>query len=436
MNVKRTGMLVFALVALILSTPVIWSGGQEEKQGEMSKTPATIRFQSWRFADITSGDLYRKWMKEYEQLNPHVSIQTEAVPFAQRIEKFTTQVLAGAPPDIAGVGTAEVVQFGAQGQVENLDKFYAQEGSAFKKSFTEGALALSEHQGSLFALSHEIVTSEGIWCNLEHLKEIGITPSEAVASWSKFQDAMKKATTKDRYGLAMRGKDVTGLLTRFWPYIMQKAGPMISEEDIRTKLASPGAKEVFKAYAELYTVHKVTPNPTEIDFARETELFAQGKATFQQNGPWMLQIIEKANPEMKGKFLPQPIPVFAGGKPIVAIAGLALVIGKGSPNAAEAWKIMKFMTTKEKQLENFQLTGFLPSHKEVVDDPAIRDNPIASVYTTQMSKWGVPQPRSVKTNEIWSVITEEFHNALLQNKTPEKALEDAVKKINTEVIPG
>lgn len=429
---KRRIVFLWVLALSFASASAVWSTGQ--KEAGAVKGPVTIRFQSWRYADPVSGDLYRKWMKEYEALYPNITIQTEPVPYAQRIEKYTAEVLAGSPADIAGLSSGDIVQFAGLGQAEKLDAFYSKEGEAFTKNFTDASLALSQYKGSYYALTHEVVSADGIWYNIKYLSEAGIDPLVAVSNWTNYVKALKQLTTAGRFGLSLRGKDVTGTISAMWPYMMQKAGSLVTEEEIKSKLSGPDAKFVFKNYVELFTVHKVTPNPIEIDFTRQRDFFANGQVAFMHQGSWLWSMVVDANPAMKGNYLPVPIPVFEGGKPFVTVDGMSMMIGKGSKNAEEAWKVMKFITTKEKQLENFKTSGFLPCHKELITHPDLQNDPVASMYLDQMAKYGVPRPRSVKTNEFWSVVHEQFHNALLQKKSPEQALEDASKKINTEIL--
>jgi multiple sugar transport system substrate-binding protein len=226
MNAKSRICLSLLAALSLAAASALWSTGQQEGA---AKGPVTIRFESWRYADPVSGDLYRKWMKEYEALYPNVTVQTEPVPYAQRIEKYTAEVLAGSPPDIAGLSSGGIVQFAGLGQVENLDSYYAKEGNAFRQSFTDSSLALSEYKGSLYALTHEVVTAEGIWYNIKYLSEAGLDPQAATSNWTNWVKALKQMTTAGRFGLPLRGKDVTGTMSAMWPYLMQKAGPLVQQ---------------------------------------------------------------------------------------------------------------------------------------------------------------------------------------------------------------
>ncbi|WP_324667896.1 ABC transporter substrate-binding protein [Geochorda subterranea] len=396
--------------------------------------PVTLRFQSWRLADPVSGPLYMKWIAEYQQLHPNVRIEPEPVPHAQRLEKFIAQVLAGDPPDVVGLTTGDVVQFAALGQVENLDRFYQAEGPEFIRSFTPVTLALSEHEGSYYALSHEVVTTDGMWYNVDLLAKAGLDPEEALSTWDAFVAASKKLTGAGTYAMALRGKDTTGSMANLWSFLSQLSGPLVTEDDIRKNLDSPGALKVFKEYVELYTVHKVTPNPLDIDFTAMSTLFAQGRTAFMHNGSWMKPIIEQQNPAMKGRFLPYSIPTFAGGNRIALADGMAFMIGKGSRHASEAWEFMKFMVSRKKQMENLEVAGFLPSLTELAGADRILNDPYLAVFARELAERGVPRPRTAKLNEIWTEVQQAFQAVLLGQKTPEEALRSAANRIRSDIL--
>jgi len=428
-------------VALVLA--VMFAGCSKPAPTDSKPAPPTqpapkekvsIRFQSWRLGDPTSGPLYKAWIEQFQKANQHITVEQEAVPNAQRLEKYTAQVLAGSPPDLVGLSAGDVVQFAGLGQVENLDAFYKKEGKAFEDQFAQVALALSKHNGSYFALTHELSTADAIWYNLDALKAAGLDPKDVTTSWDKFVAASKKLTAGDKYGMGMRGKDVTGAVSVLWTILTQKAGPLVQEAEIKQNLCSPGAKEAFKSYVELYTVHKVTPNPVDIDFTLQKQLFATGKTAFLHQGSWMKSIIEQDNPAMKGNFLPIPLPVIPGGKANSSVDAMSFMIGKGSKHPEEAWQLAKFMMTKERQMENLEKVGFLPAFKELLTDPKVQQDPIFGLYAKIILEGGLPRPRSVKANEIWTAVHVELQNALMGKKAPDAALEAACTKINTEIL--
>lgn len=415
--------VLFVVSALI--APVAMAAAQDR---------VVLRFQTWRLADPVSGPLYLRWIQEYERLHPNIRIEPEPVPHAQRLEKFIAQVMAGDPPDIVGLTTGDVVQFAALGQVENLDRFYAKEGPEFARSFTPVTLALSQYNGSYYAVSHEVVTTDGMWYNVGMLAKAGLDPTIALGKWDDFVAASKKLTRGGVHAIGVRGGDVTGSMANLWSIISQLSGPLVTEEDIRRNLDSPGALKALKSYVELYSVHKVTPNPVDVDFTTMVNLFAQERTAFMHNGSWMKPIIEQQNPAMKGKFLPYSIPTFEGGKRIALADGMAMMIGKGSEHAAEAWEFIKFMTSREKQMENLETAGFLPSLVELAAADRLTKDPYLAVYVRELAERGVPRPRTATLNEVWTEVHQAFQMALLGRRTPEDALRSAASRIRSEIL--
>jgi ABC-type glycerol-3-phosphate transport system substrate-binding protein len=279
-------------------------------------------------------------------------------------------------------------------------------------------------------LTHELSTSDGIWYNVNLLESAGLTPEDALATWDSYVEASESLTGDEKFAMALRGFDATGTMTAMWPFLMQKAGPLVSEDDIRSNLCSPGAIDVFERYVALYTEHGVTPNPVDVDFTTQLQMFSSERTAFLHQGSWMTSMVEEENPDMAGRFLPHPLPLFEDGERHVMVAGMSLMIGRGSEHPEAAWDFMKFLTSREKQQENLETTGFMPSNAELVNSPLVQDDPVFSVYASQVAEFGVPGPRSVHASEIWTAIHTEFHNALLGSKEPAAALEDACAAVD------
>jgi maltose-binding protein MalE len=62
---------------------------------------------------------------------------------------------------------------------------------------------------------------------------------------------------------------------------------------------------------------------------------------------------------------------------------------------------------------------------DLINDPVITDDPVFSMYSDQIAQYGVPRPRTVKANEIWTAVHSEFQNALLGSSAPDQALDEA-----------
>jgi ABC-type glycerol-3-phosphate transport system substrate-binding protein len=318
--------------------------------------------------------------------------------------------------------------------VENLDRFYQREGKAFEESFAPVARAMSQYNNSYYAITHELSGQDALWYNVRMLKEANIDPKDALSSWEKFVDASKKLTKDGKYAIAIRGKDVTNSVSVLWSYIAQKTGPLVTEADIKNNLCTSGPQEVFRSYVELYTVHGVTPNPVDVDFTVQKQMFAQEKTAFLDQGSWMGPITDAENPAMQGNHLPLPKPLFSGGKATMQTVALSMMIGKGSKNADEAWNFIKFVTSPERQVENLEKTNFMPSKVELIQSAKIQQDPVFGMFSSEMAKYGYPRPSTPKLNEMWTVMHREFQNALLKSKDADQAFRDACNTINSEIL--
>jgi arabinogalactan oligomer / maltooligosaccharide transport system substrate-binding protein len=153
-------------------------------------------------------------------------------------------------------------------------------------------------------------------------------------------------------------------------------------------------------------------------------LFTSGTLAIDLNGPWTIGDYKAAGIN----FGVAPIPTI-DGKPAVSFAGIK-IMGVNSftkyPNAAKLFA--HFATTKEAQLENFKLTGALPSNKAAADDPSIKNDEITSGFLEQL-KNSQAMPSIPEMGNIWVPMGAALGDMWNDGKDPKATLDNAVKQI-------
>ena len=106
-----------------------------------------------------------------------------------------------------------------------------------------------------------------------------------------------------------------------------------------------------------------------------------------------------------------------------------LAIMSNAPNKEAAVKFIEYMMDPEVQKAIFVNGGFFPVYSDLYDDPELAELvDDFAIYGEQFS-YGHSRPKVVQYNEISDILQLELHNALLQRKSPQQALDDAAAKI-------
>jgi multiple sugar transport system substrate-binding protein len=142
-------------------------------------------------------------------------------------------------------------------------------------------------------------------------------------------------------------------------------------------------------------------------------------------GPWCIgefrRRLAPARQEL-WQTAPLPSPDPEATQPGVSLAGgSSLAIFKTSAKKAEAWKLLEFLSSPEVQLRFYALTGDLPARTKAWEDPALRDDPKAAAFATQL-RHVVATPKVPEWESIATRVQEHLESVIKRQSTLDEAL--------------
>ena len=144
-------------------------------------------------------------------------------------------------------------------------------------------------------------------------------------------------------------------------------------------------------------------------------------------GPWYFGSYDDC--EAKG-IVAATIPTYEGRSASV-VGGEDIAVFSTSKQKDAAYEFAKFMTGEEVQLAMLE-AGQLPILKSLVENDAVKNNPVWSVYMKQMesAKARIPSPNNAAIQEIWSeMVTSIF----VEGADAAQAMHDAAAKIDGQL---
>jgi arabinogalactan oligomer/maltooligosaccharide transport system substrate-binding protein len=143
------------------------------------------------------------------------------------------------------------------------------------------------------------------------------------------------------------------------------------------------------------------------------------------NGLWELAGYKKALGDKLGI---APIPAI-GGKPAVSFSGIkAWYVNAYTkyPNASKLFA--RFASSKDAQLRLNKKVGSVPTNKDALNDPQIKNDAIVSAFADQI-KASQPLPSIPEMGNVWTPIGAALSDIWNDGKDPKQALDNAVKQI-------
>jgi multiple sugar transport system substrate-binding protein len=233
---------------------------------------------------------HQQIIQNFEDKNPNILVQLEAVAGRDYYERLRLQLAANAAPDIMQIGDDAVPSFVAQGALVPID-------DCIKKNkldltiYLPGLLDPGKINNKQYLLPKDY-TPLGVYYNKKIFDAAGVAYPEKGWNWDDLLAAAQKLTrdengdgTPEIWGIQLPATWTTG-----FEYWVGAAGGKLISEDGRKFVGYMDSPEVIRAmqfYADLYNQYKVAPPPVDVSqFGGGNTEFENGKAAMRLFGRW------------------------------------------------------------------------------------------------------------------------------------------------------
>jgi len=391
----------------------------------------TLRFSDWHLTESPWDKTLADAMALFEQRNPNIKIALEPVSYKDKEPKYTVEIAAGKGPDIFHVHAFSLPMFFDKGFAMDLTPFIDKEGGAkFLEPWYPLCINMMKHKEKVRAMPGDYMSMVLVY-NTELFKAAGLD-AKKLKTWEEFLEYNKKLTkAPERWGIALPGAKDPGFELRFSPFLWSFGGDYLTKDYKKSALNTKEAKEAFTFFVELYTKHKVMPpgvtsmNPQDV----RTQL-AHRKIAWEIGSGWTAPIVNAINPELKAFDVLDAVPLPVKKNKVTTIWLSSWVMNPNTKHQKEAWELLKFITSKEMELNWFIKNRVTSSRKDVSGvAPEILNDKFASVIASQLP-YGKVVPQIPQWPEIVDTFTTAVQEAMTEMKPPEKALADAHERIN------
>lgn len=319
---------------------------------------APVRLQiygNWLPSDVQSYEAFQRYLREYEALNPHVTI--EDLGREHDTSKLLTMLVTGTAPDLIAAGTLSIANFFEQGLLDPVPEHFAER---MRNELYPVAVQASQLHGAAFGIpAQNNVTS--LYYNRYLLGALGL-PQTAPQTWDELAATARRAMqwnddgTIARAGLIIHNEpwalDYIGLamLKSFGGSVVDGAGNIVLDNDPFHRLIS----YFEEGYENFYRLGYVQ--------------FSQGISPFIITFSYHVSALKQ---RFDGDYLTEVgvarLPAGPGGQYAVQY-GNTYGVPKDSPNKEEVWKLLEwlyFEPTEQGMTRMghvFALRGYPPVH--------------------------------------------------------------------------
>lgn len=390
-----------------------------QQGGEGQGLSGEIRFWTLQLSPDFD-DYINGLISAFEEMHPGVKVNWQDIPFDQAEQRMLTSAAGGTLADVMNVNTDYLKKLAALGAVVNMDEAAAD----VRDDYFEGIWSAGELNGTVYALPW-YVSSSGLLYNTDILERAGFSEPP------KTQDEAWEMSRVIREKTGAYGQTIGD----FHLLLPQNGIPLVSEDGTEATFNTPEALELLQEWKGYYD-EGLIPDEILLGQADLAEWYAEERVAFWGTGPQLFRRVRDLSPAVYEKS--DAAPAILGDAGVIHASIMNIAVAEQSRNKEAAIEFAKFVTNAENQLEFAKIVAIMPSVIEAAQDPFFQegedsDDPSekGKYFSAQQLEQAVNLfPPVEEISRIHQVINDEFDRVMLQNKDPQKALDDAEAQIN------
>lgn len=351
-------------------------------------------------------------------------------PSDQFSSKLINALKNGQGPNLViGDGTPQNIGLVIQtGDVLPLDSYLSDPNSTIKKSnFTPGMLSTGTFQGKLYTVPTDI-GDYAIVYNKKMFADAGITSTPT--TWNELAaDAAKLTKGTTQYGIYLPISSGEWPVFTWQSMLWGAGGQFLNSDNTKVEFNSQAGVDALTAWVDLIKNHSAYPQSLFSSSNNGgTAALTAKKVAMAYDGAYNLGTLDKAlGADNVGVFavpgLKQP-GMNLGTNNSFMLKGTAAT-EKGS------WDFLQYWLKPSVQAKWDIATGYFPSNSDTANDPAwksyLAKNPRIPVFVKELS-YANARPSITSYSEISTALSENLTAAMMGQKSPKAALDDAATK--------
>lgn len=403
---------------------------------------ANIEITFWTHEDPNRTEIEDRYIEEFEQANPGVTIKRVTSGSGQIQELLLTAFAANQGPDIFNMSIEDEYAYIVNERLAPVDFKAAGYPSlqAVYDAYIPGVLDPATYKGKLYGLPLEL-TNWCIYVNKKIFRDAGLDPEKDYPrTWEEMVEVSERIAVREGEIINRRGFDFRYpyYLVSMVPMVEQLGGKLISD-DGKTAIVNDEAWLKFLKFMQdwgpsgknlgspTYTNARKLFNKDNNDMGMcLTGLYQQGRIRsdnldFYNSGEWMVI----------------PFPIFENAVKDVPAAYYGhyyMVNGQKSiENQQMAWKFIAYMLSHSE--EYLTKVNIVQPTVELMNSETYKSMPYSDVFTSDMAKGHVVY-YGENSAKIQSHIREAVESVMLAGVSPDDALKTLKRKVQEVLDEG
>jgi multiple sugar transport system substrate-binding protein len=364
------------------------------------------------------GEVVETLVRDFERENPGIRVSVQQIPWTAAHEKLLTAHVGEATPDVAQLGNTWIPEFEALGALEPLDEWVRRSAVVDPADYFRGIWQTNVVDSVLYGVPWYVDTRV-LFYRTDLLRAAGF--DSVPTTWEGWRTALERL--RERAG---PGQWAAFLPTNEWaqPAIfgLQAGSTILSDGGRYGAFSDSAFRRGFDFYVGLFR-DSLAPPYADRQMSNIFQEFERGTFAMYMTGPWNVgEFRRRLPPDVPWTTAPLPGPTGAESGASNA-GGSSLVLFRGSPHNAAAWKLVEFLSRPDVQLEFSRLTGDLPARQSAWQDSTLIGDREMRAFYEQLQRVE-PLPKVPEIELIVQKLAEHAERTIRGGVPAERALAD------------
>jgi len=421
---RRQSLLLALIVIAMIGMPLVaFAGGQKPKDAATSK-PVTVSYMDHddRF------NLAPRVKAMFEEKYPNIKLEYIKTPAggADRVhDKQVTMMAAGdGSIDIFNTDVIWPPEYAAAGWLLPLEEWFP---PSEQKKYIPAMIDAQTVAGHVYGVPY-LNDIGHLFYRKDILSGGGVQVPE---TWMDVVEICQKLQNENLIGYIGCFFPDQQLMCNYVEYLWSNNGKFLDETGRKIHFTEKASVEAIQFMVDMMHKYKIVqPGILTMGLDDGRVIFTQGRAIFHRNWnyAWSMSVDHEES-KIKGKTGITKVPRFPNGPHTTCLGGWSYSVNKFTKNKEAAAKAILFLGSWEVQKLKAIEGDRTPTIIELLGDPDVVKKHPVYLEVQKSADNAKARPKSPYYTQLSDIFQRELQEALLQNKTPQQAVNDAADEI-------
>lgn len=388
----------------------------------------------WNGLTGSDGDTMNAMLTNFIAAHPEVSVTMEVIPWDPLYVKLQAAFVAGTPPDVMILHSAQIPQFASYGVLKDLGSWYSDKGGFFPvDDISPITRAGMDYQGVTYAIPLDN-HGRGLWINRDLFKKAGLDPDMEPPTdydgWvALFQQLTLDANGKNAADPAFDPDNIVqyGFSVEEWARVnfmaalVQNGGNWLSEDGKTITVNSEAGVKALQQWVDLALKYHVAATPGGYP---TWNAFAAGTVAIIPTGTWFRNYAETLTDIDSSAW-----PTVTFGDTKAAYMGIHTWMVPGSLEGEKLTAVQTLIQWMSDNQVQWAASGQVPARlsAQAALDPV--NYPSNILLGKSLAEYGILDWSTTAMTDMFAAIDPELSAALNGQKTAKQALDDAAARM-------